>query len=460
MRNQSPPVDQNSAPEHIWSVSELNNQARNCLENNFSGIQVEGEISDLIQHRSGHWYFTLKDEDGQLRSAMFKFQNRSVRFNPENGQQVLLTGKLSLYAPRGSYQFIAERMAPAGLGQLQKQFEDLKIALQQRGLFDHAKKQPLPPFPRQVAIITSPQGAAIRDIQTTFARRFSGIALFVVPVAVQGEGSSQAIADAIDDINVWAKDGESAEFNPDAIIVGRGGGSLEDLWAFNEQAVAEAIYRSKLPIISAVGHETDITIADFVADVRAATPTAAAEMLSPDRSALASRVNDLFNRLKSTMANQLRHADLRLNALSSRVKHPSFQLTQSAQRLDQLDLDMQRAMRSRLDLAQQKLNQLIQRLQFNSPANQISKQQLQLEQLYQRSLRAINSQLSERQQHWRRLAETLNVVSPLATLKRGYSIVSDQRNTIVRTANDIEIGDTINARLGEGSISCKVLEKA
>ncbi len=457
--------DQNTTKNTIWSVSDLNQQARNCLESAFSGVQVEGEISDLIQHRSGHWYFTLKDDEGQLRAAMFSFKNKSVRFKPENGQQVVLTGKLSLYAPRGSYQFITERMAPAGIGELQQAFEALKRDLGKQGLFDPEHKKPLPNFPRQVAIITSPQGAAIRDIQTTFERRFCGIQLIVIPVAVQGDGAAQAIADAIDTANRWSKDNQSqtasavispANVKPDAIIVGRGGGSIEDLWAFNEAVVAQAIYRSELPIISAVGHETDTTIADFVADIRAATPTAAAELLSPDRQGLLHRVQHLGARLNSFINYQINHAQLQLQSLAKRVKHPSHQLAQHAQRLDQLDSDMQRALNYRLERHREQIQQLQQRLLLAAPDKLLEQRQKQTRLLQDRMLRSIQSQLHNRQQHWRRVVETLNVVSPLATLNRGYAIVEDSSGNIIRSHKAIKAGDKVHTRLGDGSIDCTV----
>lgn len=458
-----------SSSNSVWTVTALNQQARGCLENHFSAIQVEGEISDLIQHRSGHWYFTLKDEESQLRAAMFKFQNRNVRFNPENGQQVLLTGKLSLYAPRGSFQFIADQMAPAGLGQLQQAFEALKQQLQSQGYFDQLRKQPLPTMPTQIAVITSPQGAAIRDIQSTFARRYPAVQLLIIPVAVQGDGAASAIANALDLANHWAANNppttdlealSPGNACPDAVIIGRGGGSLEDLWAFNEQVVAEAIFRSQLPVVSAVGHETDITIADFVADMRAATPTAAAELLSPDRRELLGLVNNLTGRLQNHVGYRIEHARLRLQALAQRVKHPSYQLSQYAQRLDQLDNDMQLALQRQLAQQRQTLIQLAARLQRSSPAHQLDTQRHYNHALYQRAVRAIEARLASHQQHWRRLAETLNVVSPLATLNRGYAIVANSEGGIVRSSDAVAIGDTVQARLGEGELSCQVVDKS
>ena len=452
----------------ILTVSELNQQARDCLENNFGRIEVEGEISDLLQHRSGHWYFTLKDEQSQLRCAMFKFQNKTVRFQPEDGQQVQLKGKLSLYAPRGNYQFIVERMQPAGSGQLQQAFDALKIRLAQQGWFDTDNKQALPSLAKQVVIITSPQGAAIRDMQTTFARRFAGIRLVVIPVPVQGDGAAEAIAKAIAKANQWAKTSDQSKpllsvgrkkevLAPEAIIIGRGGGSLEDLWAFNELVVAEAIHESALPIVSAVGHETDTTIADLVADVRAATPTAAAELLSPDKAALQQQFASFSDQLKRQLNYRLNDAQSMLKGLARRVKHPSHQLNQQVQRVDQLDNQLFRLMNQTLSKKRQLLEQLQQRLMVSSPAETIQQQQVDTQNLSQRLSLAINHSLHSRQLEWRRLVETLHVVSPLATLNRGYSIVTATSGDILRSHTSVTKGDEINAKLADGDLQCVVV---
>ncbi|MAV75464.1 MAG: exodeoxyribonuclease VII large subunit [Cellvibrionales bacterium] len=455
-------------PTPILTVSELNQQARDCLENNFARIEVEGEISDLLQHRSGHWYFTLKDKQSQLRCAMFKFQNKTVRFQPEDGQQVQLKGKLSLYAPRGNYQFIVERMQPAGSGQLQQAFDALKIRLAQQGWFDTDNKQALPTLAKQVVIITSPQGAAIRDMQTTFARRFAGIRLVVIPVPVQGDGAAEAISEAIAKANQWAKTSDQSKpllsvgqkkevLAPEAIIIGRGGGSLEDLWAFNELVVAQAIHESALPIVSAVGHETDTTIADLVADVRAATPTAAAELLSPDKAALQQQFASFSDQLKRQLNYRLNDAQSLLKGLARRVKHPSHQLNQQVQRVDQLDNQLFRSVNQTLSKKRQLLEQLQQRLMVSSPAETIQHQQVDTQNLYQRLSLAINHSLHRRQLEWQRLVETLNVVSPLATLNRGYSIVTATSGDILRSHTSVIKGDEINAKLADGDLQCVVV---
>jgi len=437
----------------VWRVSELNQLARNTLERHFSSIHVSGEITDLLQHRSGHWYFTLKDDSAQLRVAMFRSQNRSVRTSPENGQEVTLKGKLSLYAPRGSFQFIADRMTAAGQGKLQQAFDALKQQLGEQGLFASKHKQALPELPSRVILVTSPQGAAIRDIQSTFARRFSAIELILIPVAVQGDGAAEQIAAAIELANRWsAKQSQPAE----AMIIGRGGGSMEDLWAFNEAVLAQAIHRSQLPIISAVGHETDVTIADFVADSRAATPTAAAELLSPDRRELALRLNSLRGRLHSSARRLQQQAGQRLLHLGKRLRHPDQQLQQYSQRLDQLDSRLQRTLSQQWQQRRAHLQYALQRLLDHSPQRHFSAQRRELRRLQQRLQRGANNAFHSKQQALQRLSETLDVVSPLATLQRGYAIVSDRDGEILRSARQLKRGDNLSAKLAQGSVDCKV----
>lgn len=450
----------------VCTVTELNRLAKNSLESEFGRVQVEGEISDLLQHRSGHWYFTLKDESAQLRSAMFKFSNQRVKFKPENGQQVVLSGKLSIYEARGSYQFIAEQMQPAGLGQLQRAFEKLKQELAEQGLFSNENKQALPQWPNQIAIITSPQGAAIRDMQSTFERRFPAIKLLLIPVAVQGKGAAAQIAAAIDQVNT-AADHCALLSNPsvsdkalsaDAIIIGRGGGSLEDLWAFNEAEVAYAISRSKLPVVSAVGHETDFTIADFVADVRAATPTAAAELLSPDQQVLQQTLKRQSSKLLQATQQQLKYARLTLANLSLRVKHPGQQLMQRAQQLDYLDNRLQQALHRQLLLHKQRLNQTKQSLLHASPQASFRESNAALKNLVRRLESAVKQNLENHKRQWQSVANAMHIVSPLATLKRGYAIVQDQQGEVIRNSQTVATGQHIAAHLGSGTLHCVVEE--
>ncbi|NNL57839.1 MAG: exodeoxyribonuclease VII large subunit [Pseudomonadales bacterium] len=438
-------------------MSELNRVAKNALERGFSGVCVEGEICDLLQHRSGHWYFTLKDDNAQLRAAMFRGNNTRVTFKPANGQQVQLTGRLSIYEPRGSYQFIAERMLPAGLGKLQQAFEQLKKQLASEGLFDPQAKQALPTLPRQVAIITSPQGAAIRDMQSTFARRFPSIELLVLPVAVQGPTAAGEIATAIELANRLAtQTGAGGAICPDAIIVGRGGGSLEDLWSFNEPEVAHAIFRSKLPVISAVGHETDFTIADFVADARAATPTAAAEMLSPEREAMLTTLAGQNMRMQRTMSATIALASGELAQLRARLKHPGDRLQQQAQRVDQLDLRLSSSLQQRLALERAALARTADALRHHSPAATIAAGQARLVEMYRRLGNAAAQCCKTQRLQSERLAAALHIVSPLATLQRGYAIVKDSSGNIVRSKDKAPAGSRISAQLRDGKLHCTV----
>jgi exodeoxyribonuclease VII large subunit len=440
----------------LFSVTELNRSARAALETAFKRVQVEGEISELLQHRSGHWYFTLKDESAQLRAAMFKFSNRQVTFNPENGQQVILTGKLSIYEARGSYQFIAEQMSPAGLGKLQIAFDALKEKLATEGLFASEHKQPLPNWPQQIAVVTSPQGAAIRDIQSTFARRFPAIELLVVPVAVQGAGAGELIAQALQRINSLT--GKHNGISPDAIIVARGGGSLEDLWAFNEEVVARAIFDSALPVISAVGHETDITIADFVADARAATPTAAAELLSPDSVALSQHFAQFAAKLSQLSSQQLKYAQLSLRAAAARLRHPGELLTQRAQQLDYLDTRLRAVALQTVNAQQSCWQSLNNRLLQASPAAELKQLHTRLKTNQQRMQRSAAQIMQRAEQRWQSTSAALHLVSPLATLERGYAIVRDEQGEVVRHSNAVKVGQRIEAKLGHGELDC-VVEK-
>jgi len=438
----------------LFSVTELNRSARAALESAFTRVQVEGEICELLQHRSGHWYFTLKDEQAQLRAAMFKFSNRQVTFQPENGQQVILTGKLSIYEARGSYQFIAERMSPAGLGKLQMAFDELKAQLAKQGLFASEHKQPLPDWPQQIAVITSPQGAVIRDIQSTFARRFPLVELVIVPVAVQGAGAAELIAQALQQINQLANKHQA--ISPDAIILARGGGSLEDLWAFNEEVVARAIFDSELPVISAIGHETDVTIADLVADARAATPTAAAELLSPDGNALAQRFATLNAKLQHLVMQHLKYAALTLRAIEARLRHPGELLNQNAQQLDYLDSRLRTAFTAAMNKQQQRLQSSRAQLAQASPKATIEQFQARLANHQHRLQRSATQFMQQANQRWQTASSALHLVSPLATLERGYAIVRDEQGKVVRDGNTMKTGQRVAAKLARGELDCVI----
>ncbi|NOY62414.1 MAG: exodeoxyribonuclease VII large subunit [Gammaproteobacteria bacterium] len=440
------------APQrNIYSVSRLNREARSLLEINFPLIWVEGEISNLSRPASGHIYFSLKDPAAQLRCAMFRMRNRGLTFTPENGSQVLVRGRISLYEGRGDFQLIADHMEAAGDGALRRAYEQLKQRLADEGLFDEAEKQALPTLPRKIGVITSPSGAAIHDILTVLARRFPAIPVVVYPTSVQGQSAAAEIAAALKRAN--------SHHECDVLIVARGGGSLEDLWAFNEEPVARAIYASTIPIISGIGHESDVTIADFVADRRAATPSAAAEIASPDSSEWLGSFQYYEERLATLAQQRVGEQQQRLEWLNQRMlqQHPTQVLNIRAQRLDELEQRLRRAQHSLFKQRHQQLEQASAHLQRVSPAQPLQQRLAQWRFLNQRLTSAMTRKLDACRQQLSALSRTLDDVSPLATLGRGYAIVRRLPNkTLVRAAKEMQIGDQIEAHLAQGRITCTV----
>ncbi len=432
----------------VYTVSRLNAEARAVLEGSFPLLWVEGEISNLARPASGHWYFSLKDSAAQVRCAMFRQRNQLLRFKPQDGMHVLLRVRISLYEGRGEFQLIAEHMEEAGSGALQRAFEMLKLRLQNEGLFDAARKRPLPRLPRRIGVVTSPTGAAIRDILTVLARRFPAIPVVIYPVPVQGTGAGEQIAAAI------RRAGERDECA--VLIVGRGGGSLEDLWAFNEEVVARAIHASPLPVVSAVGHEVDFTIADFVADMRAPTPSAAAELLSPDRAEMHNQLLQLRLRLARSFQRQMLHKKRALEAAEKRLKHPGRRLQEIGQRVDEMEQRLTRARHNLLRHAAARLAALHARLERHTPLYRVQALQARRNEL-QRRLHSATAQHLERMN--RRLAQAahaLDTVSPLATLSRGYAIVTAADGSVLRTAAHTAPGAQVQARLGQGRLLCRV----
>ncbi|MDX1633051.1 MAG: exodeoxyribonuclease VII large subunit [Marinobacter sp.] len=431
------------------SVSELNHQVRHLLETSFMQAWVEGELSSFSRPASGHWYFTLKDAKCQVRCAMFKGFNQRIRPLPKEGDQVRIRGKVSLYESRGDFQLIAEHMEPAGAGALQQAFEALKYKLQQEGLFEPARKKPIPALPRHIGVVTSPTGAAIHDILTVLARRFPAIGVTLYPTLVQGQSAAADIVRAI----------QAAERHnrADVLIIGRGGGSLEDLWCFNDEAVARAIAACPLPTVSAVGHEVDFTIADFVADLRAPTPSAAAEKLSPDQRDWLRLLDSQQARLLTAFHTQQRRLATRLEHLAARLRDPRRELQDKAQRLDELDLRLQAAMARRLERLQTRLANADGRLQSQSPARHLVIAQQQVGQLAQRLQRATQQTLAHKRERLAHAGQALHLVSPLSTLSRGYAIVSTPEQPVVRKATELAPGDAISARLGAGRVDATVL---
>lgn len=432
------------------SVSQLNRQAKRLLEGEFRSVWVEGELSNLSRPSSGHWYFTLKDAGAQVRCAMFRSSNARLRFQPEAGQQLMARAKLSLYEARGDYQLIVEHLEPAGDGAMARAFEQLKAKLQAEGLFAEDSKQALPDTIRHIAVVTSPTGAAIRDVLHVLERRFAGIQVSILPVSVQGQAAAGEIAAAIDCAN------RHLAGDADVILVTRGGGSLEDLWSFNEEVVARAIYTSVLPVVSAVGHEVDFSIADFVADLRAPTPSAAAELLSPDVEELSATIKGFELLLLRCMTQALEAGKQQLGWLRSRLRHPGSQLREQQQRLDDLELRLSGSLRLQRQQQLGRLALLNARLQQQTPAHSIQQWQLRCHSLSQRLHVLMRRKLEVQAQQLKQAVALLEAVSPLATLQRGYAIVTNGSGEVVKAAAEVEVDEALDVRLGRGRLKVSV----
>ena len=441
------PFQRLNLDRELLSVSQLNSRARLLLEDVFAQVWVEGEISNLAKPASGHLYFTLKDSQAQVRCALFRQNAARVRQALRDGLAVKVRGKVSLFEGRGDYQLIVDAVEPAGDGALRLAFEALKEKLAGEGLFAVERKRALPAHPQHIGIVSSPSGAVIRDIISVFRRRAPQVALTLVPSAVQGREATAQLVRAL-------QLADRAGF--DAIILARGGGSLEDLWCFNEEAVARAVAACITPVVSAVGHETDVSISDFVADVRAPTPSAAAELLAPDGLELQRRLDSLRRRLLLRMQGLLAQQRLRLDGLGRRLRHPGERLRQQAQRLDDLDMRLRRAQQQYLQQRQALLTRLDTRLAAQHPRRSLALLRQQLDSLASRLPRAMHSQLRQQRQQLQALGQQLHIVSPLATLGRGYSILLDERGQAIRSAQHTQPGRRLTARLGEGQLSLRV----
>jgi exodeoxyribonuclease VII large subunit len=434
----------------IYSVSRLNREVRVLLERGFGSLWLEAEISNFTRPSSGHWYFSLKDAAAQVRCAMFRQRNMLCAFTASDGQKVLVRARIGLYEPRGEYQLIVDHMEDAGLGALKRQFEELSAKLEREGLFAAERKRPLPSLPGRIGIITSPTGAAVRDILHVLARRFPAAAVLVYPVSVQGAQAAVEIVAALEAA------GRRAEC--DVLILARGGGSLEDLWAFNDERLARAIVASPIPVITGIGHEIDFTIADFAADVRAPTPSAAAELVVPDAEEWLGAFVRLGTRLQRGMRRRLEEHRERLRWLAGRAAlvSPAARLSAQAQRLDELEQCLVRAVRRRLQEHRERLRWLTGRAALVSPSTRLTQQRLRLEILDQQLSRAWRQVINSRREKLLPLMRTLNAVSPLATLERGYAIVSLEGGEILRNAADVKPGTIIEARLARGRVRAKI----
>ncbi len=437
----------------VYTISRLNREVRALLEGAFPLLWVEGELSNLSRPGSGHLYFTLKDAQAQVRCAMFRARNRNLAFAPRDGMQVLVRARIGLYEARGDFQLLVEHMEEAGDGALRRAFEALKRRLAAEGLFDEARKRPLPALPRRIGVITSPTGAAIRDILSVLRRRFPSIPVLLYPVPVQGEGAAAEIAAAL------ALASRRAEC--DVLLLARGGGSLEDLWAFNEEVVARAIRACDIPVVTGIGHEIDFTIADFAADRRAPTPSGAAELVSPDRSEWLARLEHQGARLLRAQRGALQHLRARLDGLVRGLagRHPGRQVQQRTQRLDDLELRLRGAVRGELRGARGALAELAARLEHHFPLARVQRLSAQCGHLEHRLHATLRAGLGLRAQRLAALGRTLDTVSPLATLGRGYAIVRRLPDgTLLRDAAQVEAGAQVETRLARGRLLCRVEE--
>jgi exodeoxyribonuclease VII large subunit len=442
-----------TTPRHILTPSSLNRLVRDLLGDVFPQVWIEGELSNVAKPASGHLYFTLKDSGAQVRCAMFKPKTAALRFRPVDGMQVLLRAKVGLYEPRGEFQLVAEYMEPAGEGALQREFEQLKARLDAEGLFAPARKRALPRYARRIGVITSATGAAVRDVLSVLGRRWPLADVEVLPVPVQGREAPPAIVTMLNKA--------SASGRYDVLLLTRGGGSLEDLWAFNDEAVARAIHASAVPVVSAVGHEIDFSIADFVADLRAPTPSAAAELLVPDAVAVGRHLQQLQQRLITLQQRQLQAQAQRVDHLLARLQtqRPQARLARDRERLLHLQHRLGAVLREQSQLRQTRLERLHARLLAQHPRTQLSLLARRLAEQDQRLRRAMTYTLERQQTALRHTGHALHAISPLATLERGYAILFDETGQVVRSVAAVSEGDTVNARVSDGELSLRVLGK-
>ncbi|MBS9403221.1 exodeoxyribonuclease VII large subunit [Halomonas sp. TRM85114] len=438
------------AEDSILSVSDVNRRAKQTLERDIGELWVEGELSGVSRPGSGHVYFTLKDDRAQLRCALFRTRARFVASPMRDGDRVKVRGRLSIFEPRGDYQLIVEVVQAAGLGDLLAAFERLKARLADEGVFANARALPYPP--RHLLVLTSPTGAAIRDVLAVLAARWPLAQVTLIPVPVQGREAAPVLISALGMLNRQ----QALDPSRDALLITRGGGSLEDLWAFNDEHLARAIFHSRLPVMSAVGHEVDVTLADFAADVRAPTPSAAAEQLVPDRRELQGRLITLAARLERTQLGRLERDAQRLDHLRARLRHPREALDRQRVHLDQLQSRLRRATQERLATERRREALLDRRLTAHPPARQLAQATQRLERARTRLTPAIQRELTRHRERLGGLARELQAVSPLAVLGRGYAILEDERGQVIRRSQDTQPGQALTARLGEGRLKLEV----
>jgi exodeoxyribonuclease VII large subunit len=433
----------------VYTVSQLTGAIQGLLEEQFDFVWVEGEISNFRSPVSGHYYMVIKDATAQIRAVMFRIQARYLKFVPEDGMKVIAQGKITVYAPRGEYQLVLDYLEPLGVGALALAFEQVKEKLARQGLFDPDIKKPLPFLPKKVAVITSPTGAAIQDFLKIIRKRFANIEILVVPVRVQGDQACEEMVAALDLVN--------RESDADVIVLTRGGGSMEDLWAFNREELALAIRRSRIPVVSAVGHEIDLTISDLAADVRAPTPSGAAELLVAEKETLTTRLEQQRIRLAAAMGLSIKRRADELKRLKGRIQAPNKRLVNLWMRLDEVHTRLVRQVTRLIREHQARLVSEMRTLRLHSPVNRIRSRREQLDFQLERLVQTMQGQLRERVMKQSLMERRITDLSPLSILKRGYSITLKlPEKRVVKTASDTSRGDRIQVLLGEGSLECRV----
>lgn len=435
---------------NVYQVSQLTDEMRRLMEVSYPEIWIEGELSSLSTPASGHLYFSLKDERSQLRCAMFKGRASINRYRPKAGDLVRVRAKISVYTARGDLQCIVQHIEEAGEGLLQRRFEELKSSLNQQGLFDQAHKKALPAFPRHIGIVTSPSGAAVRDIISTLKRRCSGIPITIYPAVVQGETGADSIIKSIRDAVTHQR--------CDVLIISRGGGSLEDLWCFNHEAVAREIYACPIPIVSGVGHEVDVTIADLVADLRAPTPTAAAELVSPNTEQLVNQLESIKFRLPRSFERFIQRRAQQVDFIGRQLVHPKQQLKRNNDKLDQAASRLLLSINSQLSKQTTATDNVFKRLHFQNPQKIVKSKSASLTSISLRLNRATSTKLERVRRATDYLGNQLHLVSPLATLDRGFAIGRDKDNSILRSADQVSPNDKVRVQLSDGEFSCEVIE--
>ena len=437
--------------QEIVSVSDINNLAKGLLEKDLSNVWIQGEISSFTAHGSGHWYFTIKDKKSSLSCVMFKFENQNVLFSPQVGDELILNGNISIYAPSGRYQFNVKHIEVFGEGALLKAFEDLKRKLSDEGLFEQERKKDLPPNPLSIGLITSETGAVFRDVINVLKRRSPFVILTLIESQMQGKTADKEICNAIKKANQTS--------DLDLIILARGGGSIEDLWCFNMESVARSIAESRLPIISAIGHETDFTISDFVADLRAPTPSAAAEIISQNHSNLSNSIIRLQTDLRSLLINKIGKLKNDLKNQTSLLRHPGEKLRETSQRLDNLESKMKSLLVNITLEKQGRFERCVSMLKSASPLNLIKPNQNAITVYSMNLLNAMKMNIEKKKKIYLKNINTLEAVSPLSVLGRGYSIVSNEDNNIISSSSDLKLKQKIRARFKEGQVIAEVVEK-